>query len=309
MKLVSEAIDDLLAQMTNVATGAQEAAKARYAFKLNVRKHGEEVAWQAAIQAAGANVSQDKLEDAASSLHMGGHDYAAAIKWPGEDRTPPDDSFWNFAYHEFINVGLNDAVARQLWQLWKEHYGSKAYQNSLTEAKKPSTKGYEQVGGDYGDPWASGGTWYNAETGNIIHHDELSEKEWNGVDADDPQIDVLMTQRDYQTIAQSLKVEQDEAWENVEDTARQAHAEVFNAARSFPYYRMTVERDEVIEQDWADDIAEVKAQFENGEETWSAMTPVQKLVELANYKGWHEFDYQPEMATKAELSVILGIDL
>jgi len=317
VKLVSEAIDDLLAQMTDVATGSKLAAKARKTFYSMLRRGTtEEVAWVSALRAAGASTLHHRANEAADSLVMGGWDYAGIKKQKSPEewelragRPGLLDQLERGAFHDFFGCDIPEPVARQLVQLWSEYYSSPGILKQVSEAKKPSTKGFEQIGGDFGDPWASGGTWYNAETGNIIHHDELTDKEWTGVQAEDKRIDSALTQQNYQNIARSLSAERNEVWEDVESAAREAHADVFNANRKFPYYRMVVERDEVIEKDWADAITDIKAQFENGEEIWSTMPPAQKLMELANYLGWHEFDYSPDSATKAELSVILGIDL
>ena len=255
---------------------------------------------------------------------MGGWDRAGLKAYPEQWVDRPDLLDWSrmSAYNDFKGCGLDDATCRQLLKIWEDYYTSPEVLAKLVaqsdpqqqhdlqqESKKPSTKGYVQIGGDFGDPWDSGGTWYNEATGTIIHHDELTEKEWAGVDEEDPRVDPMLTPKNYWDIAKALTAEKECAWEGVESEIRTAHAEVVKAGLKFTYYVTCVEPDEVIERDWAKHIASIKAGLDNGEELWSGMTPAEKIEALATHLGWHEFDYDANRATKAELSVILGIDL
>lgn len=315
---VSENIDRLLRQMTDVATGDPEYALAREAFYTQIRRDNNDTeAWWKAIVAAlgvdthrvadlGSQRDQD-IYSAAESLVMGGVDLAGSIKDPENYVPNTAEHTRTSAWHEFIGVGLPEMVARRLVDLWEEYYRS----IELDESKNKSTKGFEQIGGDFGDPWSYGGTWFDPQSGTIVHFDGLDSGETgNDVDADDKKIDSTLTQADYQNITKDLQAERDEAWEDTESTIREAHAEVFNANRQFPVYRTVVEEDATIESDWADDIVSVKDQWgDKGEEIWAGMSPANKMAELAGYKGWYEFDYDSCSYTKAELSAFLGINL
>lgn len=308
--LVSEGIDRLLRQMTDVATGESEYERARQAFYAEVQKskNDTEAWWKAIVAAGGLQIEKggyydQKLYTAAESISNIGVDFMRATKDP-EDYVPDAIELYRTAvWQGFKETGLSEMAARRLLDLWEEYYRNL----QLEEAHGgQETGGFVQIGGDFGDAWVYGGTWYSKANDQLIHIDGLDGNGITDVEASDPKVDKRLTPADYDRIAKDLNAENDEHWEGAEDTIRLEYASVVNDERQMPYFRVGGESDQTIENDWADDIVEIKAQFDNGEELWAKMPPAQKLAALADHKGWHEFDYYAEKATKAELSEILG---
>lgn len=185
--------------------------------------------------------------------------------------------------------------------------GFERYLEGLTESTKPSTKGWEQIGGDFGDPWVYGGTWCSVQSDNLIHFPGVeSEKD---VEQDDLKVDKVVGAADYRAIIAAVSLDNLDGWETIEDEIRSNKAEQLTAAVRHPYYRTYVEDSEVIDKDWAREIGEVKQECEISDEDWAKMPAASKQEAVASRIGWEEFDHQPERITRAELSVLLGIDL
>jgi hypothetical protein len=172
-----------------------------------------------------------------------------------------------------------------------------------------SDQGYEQVGGDFGDPWTYGGTWYKAEDGCIVHFDGLEGQGEEDIEGTDKGIDDKLQEVHYKQIAAALSLDHLDRWENVEDEIRDGIAERLNENRAFQVYRTCDESPETIESDWSSIIPHVKSSTGMSDEDWASMPTYAKLEAIADYSGWLEMDHQPDRYTKAELSVYLGIDL
>ena len=174
----------------------------------------------------------------------------------------------------------------------------------VTEAMVPSTNGFEQIGGDWGDAWAYGGTWFNPTTGDLVHFPGV---EGEDVESDSPKIDKMLGDSHYRLIAGELTLEDTEQWIRQEDTTRQALAEQYNAEKEHTYYRTSVEKDATIESDWAREIAEIKQEQELTPEQWAEVSPASKMDDIAGRIGWDEFDHYPDKISRKDLGTLLGV--
>lgn len=174
------------------------------------------------------------------------------------------------------------------------------------------TAGFTQVGGDFGDPWAYGGVWYNYATQQIVHCPGL---EGEGIE-DKSSWDMKLTPEEEAGLLQRFPVvretpedDDDNEWERdqARDELLQQKAEAANAAVSLPVYRF--DDDEYI-GDWEEYFPEIIAQFgAKGQEMWDSWPRYQQWIAIAEYKGYHEMDSYPDRYTKAELSKYLEIEL
>lgn len=168
---------------------------------------------------------------------------------------------------------------------------------------------FEQIGGDYGDPWLYGGSWHNHYTGDIVHinglegegvrerhydDEKLTPEELAAIyaqfpkEADDPQV-INDNERDRDEAIDALKLSKYEARE---------------ANQKLPVYRFCDE--EIGEDEWPDQIS-IRSQFDPG--VYDEMPTAQKWLEIGQYHGFHELDHYPDSYTKAELSKYLGVEL
>lgn len=168
---------------------------------------------------------------------------------------------------------------------------------------------WEQIGGDFGDPWIYGGDWYNQFKHEIVHINGL---EGEGIKDKEPW-DIKLTpeelapimaaypesQDDPNTINDNER-ERDDAIENLKMTK----SEAFNEAVEIPVYRFLDE--ELGPDDWPKQ-DEIAAQFEPG--VWASLPTAQKWIEVGRYHGFAELDSYPDRFTKAKLSKYLGLSL
>lgn len=166
---------------------------------------------------------------------------------------------------------------------------------------------YEQIGGDYGDPWAYGGVWFNSVTGQLVATEGCEDDD--DVDAGDKAVDSMLTHADYVSVLDALSIDVNNEWENTLDDVRQKYADSLTSSRAYKVYRTTVDSDEVIESDWADHVAAIKSENNISDDDWAAMQPAAKEAEIATRVGWIEFDHYPDKYTKKELEKMLGLRL
>lgn len=221
--------------------------------------------------------------------------FKAGQIWFEEETLPEEVAEVCFAHYEKF---FKEFIEPALW-----------VNERLTEAEKGSSpKGWEQIGGDFGDPWTYGGTWFNKELDEIIHFPGVESEDYD-VEPDSERVDSRMTYPHYRAIVAELSLENTFRWEKIEDDLRQEQAELIKEELKFSYYRTTCESNEWIERDWAREIAEIKQELEMSDEEWAALPPCGKEEAIANRIGWYEFDSSPEKISRGELSNLLGIQL
>ncbi|MGV0949327.1 MAG: hypothetical protein ACOYB3_01550 [Azonexus sp.] len=327
---VPESMDDMLQQMGDVASG-------KYTEYLNVftkvfnrtvrATHSvdqelDEACWRSVIIHAG--LSDDAICDRAWRMAEAGYEVYREEKeiddaWDdasvGLHNLRPDGS--DVALTSLHSGSVYDAFKKLWYFRYRDQDSFENYADSITEAKptwgnegknEPTEKGFVQISGDFGSPWDYGGTWFNEATGDLVHFPGL-DGDSKDIEPDDSRIDSMLNQENYNAILKVLHLDEDTEWENIEDEVRSEHAATLNAARKFTYYRTTVEDDKYIEKDYPREIADIKAETEQDDETWAALPPSIKQSSIADRIGWHEFDHYPVKITRAELSSLLGIDL
>lgn len=174
---------------------------------------------------------------------------------------------------------------------------------------QPTDQGFVQISGDFGSPWDYGGTWFNEKTSDLIHFPGLDSEQAKEISYDSKLVDRKLLSKDYMAIAGALHLDDTDKWEEVEEAARTEHADQLTKQVRHTYYRTQVETDEWIEKDWAKQIAEIKEDCQISDEDWAALPPAAKESHIADRIGWEEFDHYPQKITKAELSLLLGVDL
>lgn len=229
------------------------------------------------------------------------------------------DDAWSFATVAFaVNRALKvepdvyEAFKRLFYDMYgaPDRFKRRIEQRKGQNMQESSSGKFEQIGGDFGSAWDYGGTWYNAETGTLVHFPGIDQEERYEVDVDARVVDNKLKLDDYKRIANSLTLEDtQDAWEDVENEIRQSIADRLTAAKKFSYYRAVVDDDASIESDWAHEIAGLKEELELDDEQWAKLSAAHKEAAIADRVGWHEFDHYPDAVTKAELSAILGIEL
>lgn len=306
---VKESTDDMLGQMGDVAS------KNRYVELLTLfcktfKRHGgdtgpeiDEACWRPVIVQLGLGEipwRATEIMDAGYDLLRG--DLELEDAWSDAVVGLVDDR----------KIAVSDEDYNAVKRLWHFRYQDEdafiQYAMSITEAKKPSTKGFEQIGGDFGNPWDYGGTWFSPQTNDLIHFPGIDDDE-KDVESSDPRIDSMLTPGEYASIANELHMDNTDKWENTEDDIRSEYATKLTDARKFRFYRTSVDGGEWIEKDWAKEIAEIKQEQELDDATWAALPDAQKEASIADRIGWEEFDHYPQKITRFELSMLLGIDL
>lgn len=269
----------------------------------------DEACWRVLLTQIGA--SDDAIADRARMITEAGYEVLRQDIEPSEG--------WQQTYYYLLDhVKQRPLVSEEmLWALKRlfmfrytdeDNFIDQAMAGKVTEAKQPSTKGFEQISGDFGSPWDYGGTWVDQE-GNLVHFPGLDREDSKDVETSDTRIDSMLVPADYKLIVGHIHLDDMDKWENVEEEVRQRYADQITASRKFTVYRTTVEDDAWLERDWAREIAEIKAETEQPDEDWAKNPPAIKQAAIADRIGWEEFDHYPEKYTKAELSSLLGIDL
>lgn len=166
---------------------------------------------------------------------------------------------------------------------------------------------WEQIGGDFGDPWVHGGSWFNLFQQEIVHIRGL---EGEGIKDKEPW-DIELTPEELAHIeAQFLPqdYEDEDARERDKeeaiDSLKMQKSEAFNETVAVPVYRFLDE--ELGQDDWPDQTL-LARQFDAG--VWDTLSTAHKWLEVGEYYGFHELDDYPDNFTKAELSKYLGLEL
>lgn len=166
---------------------------------------------------------------------------------------------------------------------------------------------WEQIGGDFGDPWVYGGDWYNQFKHEIVHIDGL---ESEGIKDKEPW-DVELTPEELAAIETQFSPEEYDNEDDRErdkeeaiDNLKMQKSDAFNLLVEIPVYRFLDE--ELTPDDWPDQEA-IAGQFGEGE--WDHMSTAGKWIEVGRYHGFHELDHYPDKFTKAKLSEYLGLKL
>lgn len=172
---------------------------------------------------------------------------------------------------------------------------------------------WEQIGGDFGDPWKHGGDWFNLYKREIVHIDGLEGEGLNEVD----EYDLELTPEEKAQLQQEYPVDIDpedpgagDQNERDRDLAASSilsdRAEKVNNAIAVTVYRFLDE--ELTPDDWPDQEA-IKASMDMDDEAWADAPTASKWIEVGRHHGFHELDHYPEKWTKEQLSKFLGIDL
>lgn len=212
----------------------------------------------------------------------------------------------DFYEHEIPAEAL--AICKENYEQFNKEFIEPAMWINESRKDGPSPKGWIQIGGDFGDAWSYGGTWFNPQSNDMIHFPGL-DYEAKEIEADDKRVDSKLTRDNYKFIVAQLHLDDTDKWESAEDEIRSEYASQLNDERRFQYFRTSVETDEWIEKDWASEIEAIKQELEISDEDWAKTEPQHKESAIADRIGWHEFDHYPENISRKELSELLGIEL
>jgi hypothetical protein len=203
------------------------------------------------------------------------------------------------------------------------------------------TKGYTQIGGDFGDPWLYGGTWFSKGIENdpgkwasVIHIDGLEGSEKKDYDSrsdavlklmdEDPRWRDKVAARVAEILPQKLidqgndgqpaddpeTVEwcREEATDEARDEVGELAAAHLNNSMTVSVYRTNAE--DPNEESWVvDRLDDLLSTVGVTREQWDNVGPEGRTEIVGDAMGWHELDHQPDEMTKQELSAYLGIEL
>ena len=153
-----------------------------------------------------------------------------------------------------------------------------------------TNKGYEQVGGDFGDPWLYGGTWYEAESTNLVHFEGTESDPDGEFESSDKAVDDKLETADYRAIMALVTLEDTDSWECKEDEIREDKAAYLNAAKKFPVYRTFIADDEDFKPDFLPSVLDGTGM---DEEEYDKLPNYAKVEMLASHMGWLEYDSYP----------------
>jgi len=192
----------------------------------------------------------------------------------------------------------------------------------------PESEGHwEQVGGDYGDPWVYGAEWYNMVKRELIHFGGVeNEKEVDPDDVElpeaamaklkakvyaqvhDPYLDTDEAKEDPAWLAKQLK---DEEWDIEREVGKAlgnyqyARAAYLNSRTRYAFYRLDVPESL---DDYAKEVEQIRPQYgpDANFEDWPIYS---KLSEIANYWGWEVLDAERFWMNKLEAQKFFGFTL
>lgn len=186
---------------------------------------------------------------------------------------------------------------------------------------------WEQIDGDYGDPWVYGATWHNPardkptsdKWASIIHIDGI---EGSGVEDKDPDSEevqtLISTDPEWQQKVEEMAAELREKYPrwSEEDIIEKAKGDVaYDAAQYLDtlaeqtVYRTNVQ-DDPADESWITDKLDAVLEHAGIDiSEWNRIGKAGRLVVAADYYGWHEFDHYPIKLNKQELSKKLGFEL
>ena len=203
------------------------------------------------------------------------------------------------------------------------------------------TKGYEQIDGDYSDPWVFGGTWFSQGVENdpevfdsIVHIDGLEGEGLHDYDSRSKKVLRMMVEEpawrdkvaarvaeimpkklreqgiggepasDHETIEWCRKEATDEA----QDEIGEQIASKLNANREMTVYRTNA--DDPNSESWVTNhLTEILSNNGLTHEQWMEMGPARRVCAVASYHGWYELDQYQIKMSKQELMAKLGIEL
>lgn len=172
---------------------------------------------------------------------------------------------------------------------------------------------WEQIGGDFGDPWVHGGDWFNLFKREIIHIDGLEGEGINEIDEYDLETTVdddAMLLREYPVKIDPEFPEDGDENERDRNLAKSTlltdRAEKMNQKIAVTVYRFLDE--DITDDDWPDQEA-IKSSMDMDDDAWADMPTASKWIEIGRHHGFHELDHYPEKWTKEQLSKFLGIEL
>lgn len=158
---------------------------------------------------------------------------------------------------------------------------------------------WEQICGDWGNPWIYGGSWYNRGQERILHFDGIEDK--YKVEPDDIEVPA-------QVLAK-LPPEQEDWRENHERESiirkyQYARAEFLNARKEYPFWDIHVcKSDDYLLKRYEADMIKNTAEWAGTPYTdWAVPS---KLVEIGNYIGFDEIGDKIKLSYK-EAQAMLG---
>lgn len=160
---------------------------------------------------------------------------------------------------------------------------------------EPSNE-WEQISGDYGDPWVYGGSWFNAAQSQVIHFNGI-ETEGGEIDSDDIEVPATMLAK--------LPPEQPGWYDNRErDEAIEwykiAKADFLNARKPYDFYLIPVDMEDTELPDWMK-----KYENPNEYDGWNELSLPQKLIEIGGHIGMNEIG-EPMKMSHLEAQKFLG---
>jgi hypothetical protein len=181
----------------------------------------------------------------------------------------------------------------------------------LDRNSEPLHNHYEQIGGDFGNPWESGGQWFNPFKSELVVIKGLEGEGMRDYEIDDFEIsdeELAALQAEYPVKIDPEFPEYGDENERYRDEARdnilQAKADQANRDYKMSVYRFLDE--EFHPGEWENDIDQVKQNWGEQQHIWDTLPREQQWLALGDVKGWEEFDPAPEQFTRAELKAYLG---
>lgn len=181
----------------------------------------------------------------------------------------------------------------------------------LDRHNEPLHNHYEQIGGDFGDPWESGGHWFNPFKSELVVIRGLEGEGMRDYEIDDFEIsndELAQLQTHFPVKIDPEFPDDGDENERSRDDARedmlQAKADKANLEYKMPVYRFLDE--EFRPGEWQFDIDQVKQSWGEQQYLWDTLPREQQWLAIGDLKGWEEFDPAPEQFTKAELKAYLG---
>jgi hypothetical protein len=201
---------------------------------------------------------------------------------------------------------------------------------------------YVQVGGDFGDPWVYGGTWYSAYVAKsksrwdcIYHIDGMEGEGLSDYDAgskavkkalEEPQYAALIAKRAEELLpdrlrsqgygkypdadpaeeADTLKWCQREVLDDAKNEIADKLADEMNKNRTLAVYRVS---DDDLFDNNPKRISEVVQFLGITLEEWEEMPTVDKIVAYADNYGWYNLDHDPVRMTKDDLIARIKVEL
>jgi hypothetical protein len=182
---------------------------------------------------------------------------------------------------------------------------------------------WEQVGGDFGDPWIYGGDWFNEHRDQLLHFYGIESEQEREIDPDDveipphlrekirqkihdPDLDEPWAQEDLAWLERQKQREEDEI-DEVIGHYQYARAAFLNARESYTFYMVNVSAfDEIINNQAK--MAPIRQQFDDlaDFDSWPLHA---KVIEYCGYYGWLDNTDSVIDMSKLEAQKFLGKNL